>query len=369
MRLLLALAGMLLAAALGRAQAMPPPDRLAALARGVNVTHWLRFPPSRAEADLVGYLRDSDLRALQAAGFTFIRLPVDPALVALPDGRLSPESLRTIEAIARRITGAGLAVVVEPHPPTSTAFDTSEPARRAIFTFWQQLAPVLARLPPEKVFLEFLSEPIFKGKEAEWHAMQERLAAQLRAAAPRHTLVASGTSWSSIDGLLSLQPLADPNVVYTFHFYWPMAFTHQGASWVGPVFKDLRGLPWPAAPGATCKAALPAQASPQAAAVAAWYCREAFDAASLVHEVGRARAWADQHHAAVVVGEFGGGCYVEDRAARLRWLRDARLAFDANRFGWALWGLDNCQGFGADSKRRDFALAPDILAALGLGRR
>lgn len=367
MRLLPALAALLLACL--PAQAMPPPERLAALARGLNVTHWLRFPPSRAEADIVNYLRDSDLKALKDSGFTFIRLPVDPALVALPDGRLRPEALRQVEAIVRRITAAGLAVMVEPHPVTSTGFDSSQAARQSVFAFWQSLAPVLARFPPEKVFLELLSEPIFRGKEAEWYAMQERLAAELRAAAPRHTLVGSGTSWSAIDGLLPLAPLADANVIYTIHFYWPMAFTHQGADWASPVFRDLRGLPWPAAPTAACQAALPPQASPQATQVAAWYCREAFDADRLVREVARARAWADQHQAAVVVGEFGGGCFVRDRAARLRWVRDARLAFEANRFGWAMWGLDNCQGFGADSRTRDFTLAPDMLAALGLGRR
>jgi endoglucanase len=31
--------------------------------------------------------------------------------------------------------------------------------------------------------------------------------------------------------LLALQPLADGNVIYNFHFYEPHEFTHQGANW------------------------------------------------------------------------------------------------------------------------------------------
>jgi hypothetical protein len=353
----------------GQTVAMPPPDRLAALARGVNVAHWMRFPPSWAEADVIGYLRDSDLAALKRAGFTFIRLPVDPQFVALPDGRIHPPRLRQLEAVVARIVGAGLAVMVEPHPLHSAKLDSDPAFARAMFTLWGQMAPVLAKFPPERVFLELMSEPIFKDRDAEWHAMQRDLARQVRAAAPRHTLIATGAGWSSIDGLLRLHPLPDPNVIYTFHFYWPMAFTHQGANWVGPMFHGLRGLPWPAAPAEACRAALPPQADARADQVAAWYCREAFDAARLVREIGRAREWADRHRVAIVAGEFGGGCHVEDRGARVRWIRDARLALETHRFGWSLWALDSCQGFGAVPRARDFSLAPDILGALGLSAR
>lgn len=351
------------------AAALPPPERLAALARGVNVAHWFRFPPSWQEADVVGYLRDSDLGALRAAGFTFIRLPVDPAVVTLPDGRWHPHRLRQLETVVGRITRAGLAVLVEPHPVNPGKLDSDPGFRQVIFTLWRELAPMLARFPPEAVFLELIGEPVFRGREAEWQALQVELVAQLRAAAPRHTIIVTGNQWSSIDGLLRLTPLADPNLVYTFHLYWPMAFTHQGTTYAGPRFGGLRGLPWPAAPAEACLAALPPQADQQATALARWYCRQGFDAARLVAEVGRARAWADRHGVALLAGEFGAGCNPPDRATKARFMRDVRLALEANRAGWALWALDNCQGFGADPRRRDFTLAPDFLAALGLGRR
>jgi hypothetical protein len=61
------LALMLLAAA-----DQPP----AALRRGINITHWFRFPPSREPAALRAYLGDAALEELARAGFTFIRWPV-----------------------------------------------------------------------------------------------------------------------------------------------------------------------------------------------------------------------------------------------------------------------------------------------------
>ena len=44
-----------------------------------------------------------------------------------------------------------------------------------------------------------------------------------------------GVFYSSISGLLQLDPPDDPFLVATFHFYEPFAFTHQGATWVSSV--------------------------------------------------------------------------------------------------------------------------------------
>ena len=38
---------------------------------------------------------------------------------------------------------------------------------------------------------------------------------------------------------------ADDNLIYTFHFYDPFLFTHQGASWTDPSMVPLAGVPFP----------------------------------------------------------------------------------------------------------------------------
>src|SRR6185295_721088 len=71
--------------------------------------------------------------------------------------------------------------------------------------------------------------------------------------APFLTLVATGACGSMIEGLerLSPQSFADANVLYTFHFYEPYVFSHQGAPWMTgePMYRYLNDVPWPSAAG------------------------------------------------------------------------------------------------------------------------
>jgi endoglucanase len=41
-----------------------------------------------------------------------------------------------------------------------------------------------------------------------------------------------------------MERLADDNIIYTFHFYEPFLFTHQGADWVGDQVATT-GIPFP----------------------------------------------------------------------------------------------------------------------------
>lgn len=351
--LLLALTG-----AAAPARATPPAARLAALARGVNVTNWFRFPASTEPAAIAAYLSDAAIGDLRRAGFTFVRLPFDPLFAATAANR------SLLVAQIRRLQAAGLGVVLVPCSATWHLEDRAED-RASLLDTWRRLAPALRALPAGRTFPEIVNEPVFPGAAPGWDALQAAALAILRRILPADTVILDGADWSSIAGLEELRPVDDPDVVYSFHFYDPAELTSLAAYRPGLDRAALARLPFPSAAPAACADAA-GSSDPPTRALVAYVCRQGWDEAAIGARIERAAAWGRLHHAAVLLGEFGASSRLNAKA-RLAWITSVRAAAERAGMGWALWGYDDVMGF--DLPRPPGmhpALDARLLAALGL---
>jgi hypothetical protein len=296
------------------------------LARGVNISRWFRYPAEKSERHFRGFISDADLDLLAAMGVATVRLAVDPRYV-------HPHWL---DDALRRMTSRGLVVVFDYHDE-SRAIESGPAAVDALERAWAALAAHLRATPPGQVLLEVFNEPVFDADPAAWFPIRRRLVSTIRAAAPLHTIVAGGPNWSSLDGLLRSPPLDDPNILYTFHFYEPFEFTHQGAPWVGGPVRHLSGVRYHAP-----------------------------------HHVDRriasAAEWSRRHGVPVWAGEFGAYPAAAPRQDRLRWLHDVRAALERHGIGWAVWSYDESLGL---DRRADGAgrISVDWDSARALGLR
>ena len=339
--------------------ALPPPERIAVLGRGVNITGWFRFPASRDPAVLRGWLSDAAMAGIKDAGFSFVRVAVDPALLDTPAMR------RVLLDQVRRLQGHGLAVVISPHP-VSWEPDSNAGDRNRLVAFWRDLAPALRALPPAMTFPEVLNEPVFHANPAEWRSLQDELLATIRAALPDDTIILTGQDWGSIGGLLSLTPSTDRNVVYSFHFYDPPELTSLAAWRPGLDREALARLPFPATDRTGCQD-VAAHTNDQATReLMLFYCATNQDAARVRARLLEAAAWARLHAVALLAGEFGASARLNPEA-RLAWLRVVRETCAGAGIGWALWGYDDVMGF--DVRRppgNNPVLDRSVLKALGL---
>jgi endoglucanase len=342
------LALMLLAAA-----DQPP----AALRRGINITHWFRFPPSREPAALRAYLGDAALEELARAGFTFIRLPVQHDLLAASDV--------LTDAVAR-VQRHGLAVVVALFAD-DWRLETSAADRAALLATWRMLAPLLRRFDPAATFPEVLNEPVFADHPDAWARLQHQALAAIRAVLPANTIVLSGADWGSVSGLRSLPPEADRNVIYSIHLYEPAELTALGAYRPGLDAGSMARLPFPVADEASCQATADSTPDAPTADLMRFYCAQRWDGPKVAARVAEAASWARSHHVALLAGEFGASQRLNE-AARLAWLSAVRQACERHAIGWALWGCDDSMGLAlrppGDRRRID----PAVLDALGMVR-
>jgi hypothetical protein len=339
--------------------AAPAPERIAVLRQGVNITGWFRFPASRDPAVLRAYVGDAAMAALKHAGFTFVRLAVDPAVIAAAPMR------RLLLDQVRRLQRQGLAVVISPHPVTWN-LDANLDDRRRLAAFWHDLAPALRGLAAAMTFPEVLNEPVFHDDPAAWWGLQQALRETIRAALPDATIVLTGQDWGSIAGLLALTPGDDRNVVYSFHFYDPPELTSLAAWRAGLDRAALARLPFPETSPADCQRIADGAADPATRDVMRFYCASDWTAARVRARLDAAASWAARHHVALLAGEFGASAALNPEA-RLAWLRLVRESCAENGIGWALWGYDDAMGFNLPRPPgNNPVLDHSVLKALGL---
>ena len=334
-----------LAAPAKAGDAAPPFALPPAMRRGFNLPDQV---PARH--DRIAGL--ADLKRLRALGMTHVRLPV-VAEAVLPDfsGPVTlAAALDDLDAALTRLLDIGFCVSVDLHPGSDfQAASRAEPERalKALRSGWRGLAARLARWPSESVFAELLNEPAMEDRV--WRPFAEDLAREIRASLPKTTIVVGPAPYQRVDALARWTPFADGGVVYAAHYYDPMIFTHQGLTWDDKSpFARLRDVPFPLRSGEEALARLEEAASRRGDAGAAAELKQAegqaFTPETISRQFEELARWSAEHHAPVIVNEFGALRFASRRSDRLAWLTAVRRACEAQGFGWAHW--DYSGGFG-----------------------
>jgi endoglucanase len=334
------------------AETAVPAQRLEMLSRGIDISGW--FSPWSERRQAGTWLTADDAALIRRLGFTFVRLTASPEwLFNTADPANPPDLIRYYDRAVRMFLDAGLAVIVDPIHGTSSD-DTFEDSlardpgfQGRVETGWEMLARRYAAFSADRVFFEVMNEPHISTREkmdaSWWPPVQHRLAAAIRRGAPQSTIIATGEKWGGVDGLLALAPLADRNVVYSFHWYDPFTFTHQGAEWAGEIQKLLAGIPYPSSPEAVAPA-YAAMSDPRAKKQVSVYGGERWDGGRILAGLRRAAEWGRRNGVPVFCGEFGVYRKVSPPADRATWISDVRSALEDLGIGWAMWDYDG--GFG-----------------------
>jgi aryl-phospho-beta-D-glucosidase BglC (GH1 family) len=396
------------------------------LRRGVSIHEWLNWSPipkppaaGNPTQDASGqapstpyvwppYSRNpspisvKDLQAIRERGFDFVRLSVDPGPMLSVSGQKRAEALTILGDAVKLALSSGLKVVFDFHPVgqvpayslTALNVAANEPAAMAYREMVAETAAFLNALVPnasQLIAIDLFNEPQFYPCDGvggrKWKGVLSALVKAVRAVAPDLTLIVSGACGGNVKGLMNIgaRQLADPNLLYSFHYYEPLTFSHQGTD----ARKWLTGVPWPTSVRtldqsiALGTARLQAQTKlTSAERVAAeseirkqlqkYYAddkgQQTVEAAfTTLIGWGRANGIRPEHF---FMGEFGAMAASASRggaaeADRLRWLTAVRQQAEKHGIGWAYWEYSNIHGMSLTrGARREFD--PIALQALGL---
>ncbi len=314
------------------------PDKavLTALQRGINLGMWTGETEQDAIHAAQVHPDDADLQRIRALGFTHVRITFDLAWLADEKLKVREARLTEMQGDLARVRDQGLFVVLSMQPSSTfkKRLASEELLLRDTAQLWRTVAKSLSSFTPQQIAYELINEPEVEDATRVRHILTT-LAAGIRKAAPQHVLVIQGPRFSDVEDLVRLTPLDDRNVVYSFHFYEPKNFTHQGVPYGWPMWGLLADLPYPSSP----EAVEPALAFMTFEAIehARYYGQQHWNRDKLAAAIAPAKAWGKQHGVALWCSEFGAFRYKTKPQDRAAWLADTRELLQASDIGWTLW--------------------------------
>jgi endoglucanase len=341
------------------------------LRHGINASNWFAQNPGHYSAQYTeAETTPADIALMARLGFDNVRLSIDPVpLEQYPHeaNSLNADFLSRLDRAVDEMLSHGMAVQIDIHPQDDykLRLRSDDYSVDRFIMLWRNLAAHYATRDPDKVFFEILNEPEVSDSYR-WTGIQERAAAAIREAAPRNTIIATGANYSDIPDLLAKHPLPDGNVIYTFHFYDPHVFTHQGANWGVPWWSYEHGIPYPPTEAAMQPLL---QEVPDLADRYQLenYWLDHWDAQRIHALIDEAAAWGKLNRVPLLCNEFGAYRQYTEPASRNRWIHDVRTALEADGIGWDMWDFHG--GFGVAIKENGKSVAdPATVQALGLAK-
>jgi aryl-phospho-beta-D-glucosidase BglC (GH1 family) len=340
------------------------------LKHGINASGWFAQVYDKrgyTAEHFQAWTTGDDIALMKSMGFDHVRLSVNPQPMfnERAPNLLPADYLVSLDAAVKMILDHGLAVVIDLHPESDfkARLGKDDEFVQRFADFWRALAAHYSTWEADRVFLEVMNEPEFSDRYR-WLGVQMKLVAAIRQGAPGLTIIAAGARWSNDDELVFEEPLRDPNVIYSFHFYEPYIFTHQGANWSAYYWHWLRGVRYPSSEDSAARAAALVPDEVDRLQVIR-YGREHWDAGRIEAEMKQAAEWARRRGVPLVCNEFGVYRDYADPADRDAWLHDVRKAFERNGIGWTMW--DYSGSFGVVTKKDGKTVVDDgAVRALGV---
>ncbi len=307
--------------------------------KGVNLTGWFEATNAH-QIEFTKYTRQ-DLINIKNLGCDVFRLPIKmhDMTSGAPDYTIDPLLFYLLDQVVNWAEELGINIILDNHTieaSGSTPLNIDE----TLIPVWKQMAAHYKNRS-NLIFYEILNEP--QGiTDAEWSLIQQDVIDAIRTIDEQHTIIVGPANWNDAGSLQHMPVFSDTNLIYTFHFYDPHLFTHQGAGWITPSLEDFTNLPFP-----YNQSTMPAKPAELAGT---WLENQYDDYATvgtveaLTNKLDMAVNFKTARNVPLFCGELGvlrSNC---DEASRINWYEAVCSYLTANSISWTMWDYQGIFG-------------------------
>lgn len=287
--------------------------------KGINFTLWL----DGNEPHRVANFGRQDFEDIRSLGVDCTRLYIrfEEYSSGEPDYIIPDWLWKNIDDAVAWCTELKMYMIIDFHNDCDGDSKTRPDVEKVLTKIWPQIANRY-KDSSEYIIYEIMNEPHFRSGNLEadiskWNKIQGKILKLIRTIDTKHTVIVGAESWNSVTALLKLPDYKDDNIIYNFHDYTPMLFSHQGASWT--IFKYLTGVPFP-----YDKNKMPPFPKDPGAKDLRWnydnYERDSSENV-LCKPLDEAVKFANKRGVALMCNEWGVSMQYADNAERINWYR------------------------------------------------
>lgn len=305
-------------------------QRAQSLDNGISIS-WLDQTWNHHILEDSSAIKNSDFVLLKKLGFKSIRLPV--AFAWFQAQYIPLENVLTrVDAVVKQCNKYGFKLVIDYHYGNlnDSNYLTETPQ---IIKLWLILTKRYINHSGNDLFFELYNEPPHMSPQV-WKDAAYNIATAIRKVDKQRTLIIGASNFNSIYELSRFVRLADENIIYTFHFYEPFLFTHQGAEWVGNQVATT-GVPFPYN-GENFPVLNPKAKNTWGETNYHQYPHDGNEQA-IKDKLQIVKNWANKYDVPIICGEYGAYNKYADPDSRCRYIKAVKETLKALNIPGMLW--------------------------------
>ncbi len=329
--------------------------------KGVNLGGWISQFDKYDTHHFETFIQKEDIKYIASLGYDHVRVPVDYNVLEDEEGQIMESGFAYLENCRTWCEEFGLNMLIDLHECYGYSFDPlkkdmdrkkffyDEALQARFMNLWREIATRFKDYPNQVAF-EPLNEVVLAEVKDAWNVVLANYIKLMRSICPDAYLIVGGVCYNNVLSVPLLEVPLDDKIVYNFHCYEPMVFSHQGAYWVEDMPQDFR-IGYPKTLEEYRKTS---QALSQNLAGAIFE--------EGISEIGQgffedifapALAKAKKDNVALYCGEYG-VIDLANNEDKIRWLEDIHAVFKKYGIGRALWNY----------KEKDFGFVDERFASI-----